>query len=150
MYLKVIPHGFNVHPLLYLKGSVLMCECEDAGNYVAVCTCACMWMSTGKVSRMYLSSFLECATALQLLHWHWDLNSCPHACITELSPKLFLFESFSGFSISFGCGCFLLTKNKHLPDVSMIDEEHALITSLMLAELANDPAIQAQRSPLWI
>jgi hypothetical protein len=68
--------------------------------------------------------------------------------MAELSPKLPVCECFPGFSISFRR--FLLTKNKHLPDVSMIDEEHDLITSHMLVELANEPAIQAQKSPLWI
>lgn len=59
--------------------------------------------------------------------------------LTEPSPQLPTFACFSGFNISFRH--FLLTKNKHLPDVIMIDEEYALITSLMLAELANEPAI---------
>lgn len=97
-----------------------------------------------QISGIFLSPLLQRATLPSFLHECWELNLCSQACIasillTELPPQLPTFECFSGFNISFRH--FLFTKSKHLPDVSMIDEEYALITSLMLAELANDPAI---------
>lgn len=102
----------------------------------------CEWHR--QISGLFLTPFLQSATLPSFSHGCWGLNLCLRAYVasillTEPSPQLPTFAYFSGFNISFRH--FLFTKNKHLPDVIMIDEEYALITSLMLAELANEPAI---------
>lgn len=112
----------------------------------AVCTYVTVWMQITvqvyahvhvcechrQISGIFLTPLLQNATLPSFSHGCWELNLCPRACVasnllTELPPQLPTFAWFSGFNISFRN--FLFTRNKHLPDVSMIDEKYALITS---------------------